>query len=209
MEWIASTVHTTSEHGVSSITTITTADGHTSAASSRLNWRPRRFKWTLSFRSETKSGFCAYTITFQTQSTKRDEVTGEWGKLHNEELNDLYCSPDIVRARKSRRKRWPGHVARMASGERRGLYRVLVGKHEGKRPLGRPRRKWEFNLKMYVQEVGCSCLDCICLLMIGTGGGNLWMPQWTFRFHKMRGISWLAENQLASQDGLCYMEYCK
>jgi len=68
MEWVASTIHTTSEHGVSSITT---ADAHTSAASSQLNWRPRRFKWTRPFRRKTKSGFCACAITFQTQSTTR------------------------------------------------------------------------------------------------------------------------------------------
>jgi hypothetical protein len=67
---------------------------------------------------------------------KRDDVTREWRKLHNEELNDLYSSPNMVRMIKSRRKRWPGHVARM--GERRSVYRVLVGKREGKRPLGRP-----------------------------------------------------------------------
>jgi hypothetical protein len=70
---------------------------------------------------------------------KRDEVTGEWRKLHNEELNDLYCSPTIVRVIKLR-MRWTGHVARME--ERRVLYRVLVGKPDGKRPLGRPRRRW-------------------------------------------------------------------
>ena len=69
---------------------------------------------------------------------KRDEVTGEWRKLNNEELNDLYCSPNIVRVIKSRRTRWAGHVVSM--GERRGVYRVLVGKPEGKRRLGRPRR---------------------------------------------------------------------
>ena len=67
---------------------------------------------------------------------KRDEVTGDWRKLHNEELNDLYCSRNNVRVLKSGRMRWAGHVARM--GEGRGVYRVLVGKHEGKRPLGRP-----------------------------------------------------------------------
>ena len=76
---------------------------------------------------------------------KRDEVTGEWRKLHNEELNDLHSSPNIVRVIKSRRMRWAGHVARM--GERRGVYRLLVGKPEGKRPLGRPRRRWEDNIK--------------------------------------------------------------
>ena len=70
--------------------------------------------------------------------SKRDEVTGEWRKLHTEELSDLYCSPNIVRGIKSRRMRWAGHVARMS--ERGSVYRVLVGKHEGKRPLGRPRR---------------------------------------------------------------------
>jgi hypothetical protein len=69
---------------------------------------------------------------------KRDEVTGEWRKLHNEELNALGCSPNIVRVIKSRIMRWAGHVA--CAGERRGLYRVLLGKPEGKRPLGRPRR---------------------------------------------------------------------
>jgi len=70
---------------------------------------------------------------------RRDEVTGEWWRLHNEELNDLYCSPDNVRLIKSRKMKWVGHVARM--GEERGVYRVLVGKPEGRRPLGRPRRK--------------------------------------------------------------------
>ena len=83
---------------------------------------------------------------------KRDEVTREWRKLHNEELNDLYCSPNVVRVIKSRRMRWAGNVARM--GERRGIYRVLVGKPEGKRPLGRPRRRCEDNIKMDFQEVG-------------------------------------------------------
>jgi len=71
---------------------------------------------------------------------KRDEVTGDWRTLHNEELNDLYSSPNIVRVIKSRRMRWAGHVARM--GERRGIYRVLVWGSEVKRPLGRPRRRW-------------------------------------------------------------------
>jgi hypothetical protein len=83
---------------------------------------------------------------------KRDEVTGEWRKLHNEELNVLYSLPNIVRVVKSRRMRWAGHVARM--GEDRGVHRVLLGKPEGKRPLGRPRRRWEDNIKMDLQEVG-------------------------------------------------------
>jgi hypothetical protein len=71
---------------------------------------------------------------------KRDEVTGEWRKLHNEELYNLYSSPDIIRQVKSRLMRWAGHVARM--GEERRVYKVLVGKPEGKRPLGRPNRRW-------------------------------------------------------------------
>ena len=80
-------------------------------------------------------------------------------KLHNEELNDLYTSPIIFRVIKSRIMSWAGHVARM--GERRGVYNVLVGKPEGKRPLGRPRRRWEDNVKMNLQEVGCGILDWI------------------------------------------------
>jgi hypothetical protein len=81
----------------------------------------------------------------------RDEITGEWRKLHNEELNDLYSSPNIVRVIKSRRMRWAGHVARMVEG--RFVYRVLVGKSDGKRPPERPGRRWEDNIKMDHQEV--------------------------------------------------------
>jgi hypothetical protein len=77
---------------------------------------------------------------------RRDEVTGEWRKLHNEELNDLYFSPNIFQVIKSTRMRWVEHVAHM--GKRRGVYRVLVGKPEGKRPLGRPRHRWEDNIMM-------------------------------------------------------------
>ena len=90
---------------------------------------------------------------------KRDEVTGEWRKLRNEELNDLYCSTNIVRVIKSGRMRWAGHVAHM--GEGRGVYRVLVGKPVGKRPLGRPRRRSEDNIKMDLQEVVCGGMDWI------------------------------------------------
>jgi len=77
--------------------------------------------------------------------------------MHNEELNDLYCSPNIVRVIKWRRMRWAGHVACM--GEERGVYRVLVGKPEGRRPLGRPRRGWVDNIKMDLQAVRCGCMD--------------------------------------------------
>jgi hypothetical protein len=82
---------------------------------------------------------------------KWDAVNGVWRKLHNE-FNDLYCSPNIIRVIKSRRVRWAGHVARM--GERRGLYRVLLGKPEVKRPLGSSRRRWESNIRTDLQEVG-------------------------------------------------------
>jgi hypothetical protein len=81
------------------------------------------------------------------------EVIGEWRKLNNEELNNLYSSPIIVRVIKWRRMRWTGHVACM--GKRRGVYRVLMGKPEGKRPLERPRRRWDYNIKMEFQEVEC------------------------------------------------------
>ena len=104
---------------------------------------------------------------------KRDEVTGEWRKLHNEEPNDLYPLPNIVRVVKSRRMRWAGHVARM--GENRGVHRVLVGKSEGKRPLGRPRRRWEDNIKIDLQEVGGVVGTGWSWLRIGTGGGHLWV----------------------------------
>ena len=93
--------------------------------------------------------------------SRRDEVTCEWRSLHNEELNDLYTSPNIVRVIKPRRMRWAGHVARM--GEERGVYRVLVGKPEGKRPLGRPRRRWVDNIRIDLQEVVCGYMDLIGL----------------------------------------------
>ena len=94
-----------------------------------------------------------------TFGAKRDEITGEWRKLHNEELNDLYSSPHIVRVIKSRRMRWAEHVALMR--ESRGVYRVLVGKPEGKRALGRRRRRGEDNIKVDLQEVGCEGMDWI------------------------------------------------
>jgi hypothetical protein len=92
---------------------------------------------------------------------KRDEMTGEWRKLHNEELHNLYSFPDIVRQVKSRRMRWARHVARM--GEERKVYKVLVGKPEGKRPLGRPRRRWEDGIRMDLREIGLGGVDWIRL----------------------------------------------
>jgi hypothetical protein len=90
---------------------------------------------------------------------KRDEVTRGWRKLHNKELHGLYSSPSIVRVIKARRMRWAGHVARM--GEVRGAYNILVGRPEGRRPLGRPRRRWEDNIKMDLREIGFGNVDWI------------------------------------------------
>jgi hypothetical protein len=102
---------------------------------------------------------------------KRDEVTGEWRKLHNQELNDLYSLPNIVRVVKSRRMRWACHVSRM--GEERGVHRVLVGKPEGKRLLGRPRRRWEDNIKMIFRRLEWGVGTGKSRLRIGIGGGHL------------------------------------
>jgi hypothetical protein len=92
---------------------------------------------------------------------KRDGVMGGWRKLHTEELHNLYSSPSIIRIIKSKRMRWARHVARM--GEKRNVYRLLVGKPEGKRPLGRPRRRWIDNIKMDLLEIGVSVVDWIGL----------------------------------------------
>jgi len=106
--------------------------------------------WSLALREERKLRVFENMVLRRIFGPRRDEVTGEWRKLHNEELNDLYSSPNIVRVIKSRRMRWAGHVARM--GEKRGVCRVLLGKPEGRRPLGRPRRRWVDNIRMDLQE---------------------------------------------------------
>jgi hypothetical protein len=113
--------------------------------------------WSLTLREERRLRVFENTVLRRVFGPKRDDVTGEWRKLHNAELSDMYSLPNIVRVVKSRRMRWAGHVARM--GEERSVHRVLVGKPEGKRPVGRPRRRWEDNIKMYLQEVGGSCGD--------------------------------------------------
>ena len=95
--------------------------------------------WSLTWREERRLRVFENRVLRRMYGPKRDEITREWRKLHDEELNNLYFSPDLVRAIKSRRMRWVGHVAHM--GERRGIYRVLVGKPEGKRPHGRPRHR--------------------------------------------------------------------
>ena len=116
-----------------------------------------------------------------------DEVTGEWRKLYNEELSDLYSLSNIVRVVKSRRMRWAGHMAGM--GEGRDVHRVLVGKPEGKRPLGRPRRRLKDNIKMDLQEVGGSCGDWMELAQDRHRWRALVGTVRNLRVPKMRGIS--------------------
>ena len=113
--------------------------------------------WSLTLREECRLRVFETRVLRRAFGPKRDEVTGEWRKLHNEELSDLYSLPNIVWVVKLRRKRWAEHVARM--GEGRGVYRVLMGKCGGKRPLRRPRCIWEDNIKMDLQEVGGGCED--------------------------------------------------
>ncbi|KAJ4443146.1 hypothetical protein ANN_04796 [Periplaneta americana] len=116
---------------------------------------------TLTLREEHRLRVFENKVLRKIFVAKRDEVTEDWRKLHNTELHALYSSPDIIRNIKSRRLRWAGHVARM--GESRNAYRVLVGRPEGKRPLGRPRRRWEDNIKMDLREVGYDDRDWINL----------------------------------------------
>ena len=118
---------------------------------------------------------------------KRDEVTGEWRKLHNEELSDLYSLSNIVRVVKSRRVTWAGHVAR--KGEVRGVHKVLVEKPEGKRPMARPRRRWEDNIKMDLQEGGGGCGDWMELVQDRDRWRALMNTVLNLRVPKMRGIS--------------------
>ncbi|KAJ4444123.1 hypothetical protein ANN_05912 [Periplaneta americana] len=116
--------------------------------------------WTLTLREKHRLRVFKNKVLRKIFGAKRVEVTGEWRNLHNTELHALYSSPDIIRNIKSRRLRWAGHVARM--GESRNAYRVLVGRPKGKRPLGRPRRRWE-DIKMDLREVGYDDRDWINL----------------------------------------------
>jgi len=117
--------------------------------------------WSLTLREERKLRVFENMVLRRIFGPRSDEVTGEWRRLHNEGLNDLYSSPNIVRVIKWKRMRWARHVARM--GEDRGVYRVLVGKLEGRRPLGRPRRRWVDNIRMDLQDVRCGYMDWIGL----------------------------------------------
>jgi hypothetical protein len=107
--------------------------------------------WSLTLREEQRLWVFEKRVLRRIFGPKRDEVTGDWRKLHKEELHDLYSSLSIIRIIKSRRMRWVGHVARM--GEKGNAYRLLVGKPEGKRPLGRPRRRWMDNIRIDLGEV--------------------------------------------------------
>jgi len=115
--------------------------------------------WSFTLREERSRRVSESRVLRRIFGPKWDEVKREWRKLHNEELNDLYSSPSFVQVIKSRRMRWAGHVRRM--GERRGVYRVLVGEPLGNRPLGRPRRRRKVNIKMDLQEMGCGGMNWI------------------------------------------------
>jgi hypothetical protein len=117
--------------------------------------------WSLTLRKENILRVFENMVLRRIFGQKRDEVMGEWRKLHNEELHDLYSSPSIIRIIKSRKMRWAGQVARM--GEKRSAYRLLVGTPEGKKPLGRPRRRWVDNIRMDLGEVGWGDVDWIGL----------------------------------------------
>jgi hypothetical protein len=119
------------------------------------------YTWSLTLREEHRLRVFENRVLRRIFGPERDEVTGEWRKLHNEKLRDLYSSPSIIRIIKSRRMRWAGHVARME--KKRNAYRLLVGKPDGKRPLGRPRRRWVDNISMDLGEVGWSDVDWIGL----------------------------------------------
>jgi hypothetical protein len=106
--------------------------------------------WSFTLREEHRLRVFENKVLRRIFGSKRDEVTGGWRKLHNEELHGLYSSHSIIRVIKSRRMRWAGHVARM--GEVRDAYSILVGRPEGRRPLGRPKRRWEDNIKMDLRE---------------------------------------------------------
>jgi hypothetical protein len=136
--------------------------------------------WSITLGEEHRLRVSKNRVLRRIFGPKREE-DGSWRKFHNDELHSLYSSPNIVRMIKSRRMRWVGHVARM--GEGRGVYRVLVGKPEGKRPLGRSRRRWEDNIKLDLREIEIDGADWIQLaqdrvqwrICVNTVM-NLWVP---------------------------------
>ena len=137
--------------------------------------------WSLRFREERRLRVFENGVLRRIFGPRKDEVTGEYRKLHNEELNDLYSSPNIVRVIKSRRMGWAGDVARM--GEERSVSGVLVGKPDGRRPLGRPRHRWEINIKMDLQKEGFGRMEWIELAQdmdrwraLVNAVMNLWVP---------------------------------
>jgi hypothetical protein len=119
------------------------------------------YAYTLILREEQRLRVFENKVSRRIFGPKRDEVTGDWRKLHSKELHNLYSSPSIIRMIKSRRMRWAEHVARM--GEKMNSYRILVEKPKGKRPLGRPRRRWVDNIKMDHREIGRDGVDWIDL----------------------------------------------
>jgi hypothetical protein len=140
--------------------------------------------WSLTLREEHGLRVSENRVLRRIFGPKREE-DGSWRKLHNDELHNLYSSPYIVRVIKSRRMRWAGHVARM--GEGRGVYRVLVGRPEGKRQLGRPRRRWEDNIKMDLREIGIDGVNWIRLAQDGIRWRAFVNTVITFGFHKKAG----------------------
>ena len=127
--------------------------------------------WSLTLREKRRLRVFENRVLRRIFGAKRCEVSGEWRRQHNDELNDLYCSSNIVQVIKSRRMRWEGHVARM--GERRSVNRVLVRKPEGKRPLGRPRRRGRIIFKWIFRKWDVGVWTGLNWLRIGTGGGHL------------------------------------
>jgi hypothetical protein len=137
--------------------------------------------WLLTFREECRLRVFENRVLRRIFGPRKNDVTGEWGRSHNVEINDLYSSPDIVRVKKSRRMRWVGHVVCVREG--RGIYWVLLGKPEGKRPMGRSRHRWEGNIKLDLQEVGCGVMHWIELAQdrdrwwaFVNSVMNLWVP---------------------------------